>query len=217
MDTSGVPPLTVSAPSLGTLTPADDLRRAKADLRRRVRRAREAIGDAERTRMAGMIEERLFGLPELATAGTVLLFYSFGSEVTTAAMVDRVHAAGKRLLLPYLAEGRAEGSMEAAVVRLGDDLIPASYGAREPARRVPVDPSEVDLVVAPGLAFDRRGYRLGYGGGHYDRYLSRLRPDAVRVGIGFAVQVVERVPTGPGDRPVDLVVTENEVIDCRAG
>jgi 5-formyltetrahydrofolate cyclo-ligase len=217
MGTLRAPLRTVSAPITRNLIPADELREAKAELRRRIRRAREAIGDAERTRLAGLIEERLFGLPEVATAGTVLLFYSFGSEVTTAAMVDRVHAAGKRLLLPYLTEGRAEDSMDAAVVRPGDDLIPASYGAREPARRVPVDPSEVDLVVAPGLAFDRRGYRLGYGGGHYDRYLSRLRPDAVRVGIGFAVQIVERVPLGPGDRPVDLVVTENEVIDCRAG
>lgn len=163
--------------------------------------------------MAEAAAERLFALPEMASARTVLLFYSFGSEVATRGMADRIRIEGKRLLLPYV-DGEA---MEAAEVLPGDDLIRAPYGAREPTRRVPVDPAEVDLVVTPGLAFDRRGYRLGYGGGFYDRYLARLRPETVRLGIGFAVQLVDRVPAGPGDQRVDLVVTEAGVIDCRRG
>jgi 5-formyltetrahydrofolate cyclo-ligase len=73
----------------------------------------------------------------------------------------------------------------------------------------------VDLVVTPGLAFDRRGYRVGYGGGFYDRYLARLRPNAARTAIGFSFQVVEEVPADPGDERVHLVVTEAETIDCR--
>jgi 5-formyltetrahydrofolate cyclo-ligase len=128
-------------------------------------------------------------------------------------MARRLHAAGKRLLLPYL----DRTGMEAAEVRPGDELTPAWYGAREPARRVPVDPADVDLVVTPGLAFDRDGRRLGYGGGHYDRFLDRLDPRGVRVGIGFAEQLVERVPAGPEDQRVNLVVTDDVVVDCRTG
>ena len=60
-----------------------------------------------------------------------------------------------------------------------------------------VDPDEVDLVITPGLAFDRAGHRLGYGGGHYDRYLGRARPEAPRVGIGFPLQLVDEVPVEP--------------------
>lgn len=151
-------------------------------------------------------------MPEFASARTVLLFYSFGSEVATRGMAARALADGKRLLLPYL-EG---GTMEAAEVRSDDELVPTGYGPREPGRRVPVDPAEVDVVVTPGLAFDRRGHRLGYGGGHYDRYLGRLGPAATRVGVGFSAQVVEHVPNEPGDQPVDLVVTDEGKIDCRA-
>jgi 5-formyltetrahydrofolate cyclo-ligase len=102
--------------------------------------------------------------------------------------------------------------MEAAEVRRGDPLHPTDYGPREPSRRVPVDPSEVDVVITPGLAFNRRGNRLGYGGGYYDRYLRRLHPTALRVGIGFSGQVLDDVPSGEEDEPVDMIVTDEEVI-----
>jgi 5-formyltetrahydrofolate cyclo-ligase len=183
----------------------------KEPLRAQMREVRASIDPEERARMVRAVEEQLAALPEFAAAGTVLLFYSFGSEVGTSGVARRVLGDGKRLLLPFLAD---EG-MEAAEVVLGDELSPTAYGPREPARRVAVNPRKVDLVVTPGLAFDRRGRRLGYGGGHYDRYLARLRPDAVRVGIGFSVQVVDEVPAGPADQRVHLVVTDAEVIDCR--
>ena len=185
--------------------------RDKDALRAQMRGVRASIDPEERARMVRAVEERLAALREFAAAGTVLLFYSFGSEVGTAGVARRVLGEGKRLLLPFLAD---EG-MEAAEVVPGDELSPTAYGPREPARRVAVNPRKVDLVVTPGLAFDRAGRRLGYGGGHYDRYLARLRPDAIRVGIGFSVQVVDEVPAGPADQQVHLVVTDAEVIDCR--
>jgi 5-formyltetrahydrofolate cyclo-ligase len=178
-----------------------------------MREARAAIPEDERARRSSLIEDRLFALPEMTTARTVLIFYSFGTEVETRSITERARADGKRVLLPYL-----DGSvMEAAEVERGDELVQAWYGAREPARRTPIDPAEIDLVVAPGLAFDRAGGRLGYGGGHYDRYLGRLGQETIRVGIGFAVQVVDAVPRTTSDEGVHMVVTEDEVIDCRRG
>jgi 5-formyltetrahydrofolate cyclo-ligase len=184
---------------------------AKAALRAHMRALRHEISPAERDRLTALIEEALFSLPEVGRARKVLLFYSFGSEVGTGSMADRILDAGKSLLLPFL----EDGVMEAAEVHPGEALRATDYGPREPTRRVAVDPGSVDLVVAPGLAFDRQGRRLGYGGGHYDRYLGRLGPEAIRIGVGFAFQVVEEVPAGPGDRRVDLVVTDTEVIDSR--
>jgi 5-formyltetrahydrofolate cyclo-ligase len=183
----------------------------KAELRARMRAARGRISSADRARLSRSIEDRLLSLPEMAEPRRILLFYSFGSEVVTRGMLDWVPAEGKTLLLPFL----DQGVMEAAEVRPGEKLAPSSYGPREPSRRVAVEPGSVDAVVTPGLAFDRRGRRLGYGGGHYDRYLSRLGPAALRVGVGFSAQVVEQVPAGPGDQRVHLVVTDAEVIDCR--
>jgi 5-formyltetrahydrofolate cyclo-ligase len=176
-----------------------------------MRRLRASLDPEERVNLVARIEERLVAIPDFVAAGSVLLFYSFGSEVTTSGLVDHARALGKRVLLPYI-EGDA---LEAAEIMAGEAMVPTTYGPKEPVRRRAVDPGEVDLVVAPGLAFDRRGYRLGYGGGFYDRYLARLRPSATRVAVGFSFQVVEEVPSGPGDEPVHLVVTEDETIDCR--
>jgi 5-formyltetrahydrofolate cyclo-ligase len=127
-------------------------------------------------------------------------------------MAERALSEGKRLLLPYL-EGQV---MEAAEVRRGDELTPTDYGPKEPMSRIPVNPEAVDVVVTPGLAFDRRGHRLGYGAGYYDLYLSRLAPRAVRIGVAFSIQVVDRVPAGPKDVAVDLLVTDQGSFDCRA-
>ena len=184
---------------------------AKAALRARMRALRREIPPEERARRSALVEEALFSLLEVRRARRVLLFYSFGSEVDTSGMAGRVLGAGKSLLLPFL---RA-GVMEAAEVRPGEALTLTAYGPREPVRRVAVAPSSVDVVVTPGLAFDRRGHRLGYGAGHYDRYLGRLGRGAARIGVGFSIQVVDRVPTGRGDQRLDLVVTDDEVIYCR--
>ncbi|MFN2543165.1 MAG: 5-formyltetrahydrofolate cyclo-ligase [Actinomycetota bacterium] len=184
---------------------------AKQRLRNRMRAARAAISPAERPVLAGRAESRLLALPEVRDARCVLLFYSFGSEIPTAVLIRRLLARGRRILLPYL----TEESMEAAEVRRGDPLEPTTYGPREPTHRVPVDPASVDVVITPGLAFDRRGNRLGYGGGHYDRYLERLHPAAARVGIGFHIQLVEEIPAEDVDEPVDVIVTDAEVIRAK--
>ncbi|HYT79408.1 MAG TPA: 5-formyltetrahydrofolate cyclo-ligase [Actinomycetota bacterium] len=189
----------------------DDLRRQKDALRARMRGIRSSISPEERIRLSGEIKANVFRLPQVAEAGTILLFYSFGSEVPTTAMIQGLLDSGTRVLLPFV-EGP---DMDAAELRPGDSLAATTYGPKEPSKRVAVDPAEVDTVIAPGLAFDTYGYRLGYGGGHYDRFLMRLRQGSFRVGIAFHLQLVPSVPHGAGDQPLDFVVTERGTIDCR--
>jgi 5-formyltetrahydrofolate cyclo-ligase len=108
----------------------------------------------------------------------------------------------------------------------GSDVVPVSYirgaptsetsfGAMEPIGGRLLDPAELDLVIVPGVAFDRSGNRVGYGAGYYDRFLRRTRPGVPAVAVAFAVQVVPEVPAGGTDRRVDAIVTETEVIRCR--
>jgi 5-formyltetrahydrofolate cyclo-ligase len=182
---------------------------AKHELREKMRAARAAIPPSDRATLSARVEARLLALPELRGKKTVLLFYSFGTEIPTAVLVRRLFVRGWRVLLPYLKD---ESSMEAGEIRRGDPLEATGYGPKEPARRVAVEPGEVDVVVTPGLAFDAAGRRLGYGGGSYDRYLARLHPHAVRIGIGFASQVVGEVPTEDGDERVDVIVTDRGVV-----
>ena len=176
-----------------------------------MRSVRRAIPESDRGPLALEVRDRLLSLPEIRGARTVLLFSSFGTEVPTDPIVEGLAGPGRRLLLPFLEEGR----MGAAAFRPGEPLSVTDYGPREPAERTAIDPAAIDAVVVPGLAFDGEGFRLGYGGGHYDRYLRGIRPDAARIGICFHPQMVAHVPHGPADQRVHLVVTDREVFDCR--
>lgn len=186
------------------------LRNAKQAMRARMRELRSAIPPEERDRLAGEIEERLFAQPPVRSATAVMLFSSFGSEVPMQGMIERAWDEGKNVLLPVL----RGGSIRLAAARQGEMLFASSYGAMEPSDEHVVPAEEIDVVVAPGLAFDREGNRLGYGGGHYDRLLGGLRETAHTVGIGFHVQLVDAVPHGRSDRPLDAVVTDREVVIC---
>lgn len=183
----------------------------KAAVREQMKAARSAISSEDLATMAERIEARLVEVPEVREARTVLLFSSFGSEVPTAGMAERFIQRGQRVLLPFIEASQ----MQAAELRPGQPLVATAFGPQEPAERVAVDPAEVDVVIAPGLAFDREGRRIGYGGGYYDRFLRRLGPHATRIGIGTHGQVVDEVPHGRRDERLHLIVTDQETIDCR--
>ncbi len=188
----------------------EGLREAKRDLRRAVRAARDALAPGERAERSRRIAERLLALPELDGARTVMVFASFGSEVDTGPILAELAARGVRLALPRI----ADGEVVATSYRPGERLVPAALGVPEPAHGSTVPEREIDVVITPGVAFDRAGHRVGYGGGFYDRFLRRVRPEVPRVAVAFALQVVPGVPHAEGDERVDLVVTEDEVIRC---
>jgi 5-formyltetrahydrofolate cyclo-ligase len=139
-----------------------------------------------------------------------MAFWSFGSEVDTGELLRRLRAAGLRVALPRI----RDGEVEPAGFEPGGALAPTSFGAMEPASTAAVDPERIDVVLTPGVAFDRRGNRVGYGRGYYDRLLARIRAEAATIAIAFDLQVVDQVPAGRGDRRVDVIVTESEVIRC---
>ncbi|MGH2529741.1 MAG: 5-formyltetrahydrofolate cyclo-ligase [Actinomycetota bacterium] len=188
-----------------------DLTQRKRALRSRVRAVRDALTPEERARGSEAATTNLFALPEMNGASTVMTFWSFGSEIDTGPTIRRLTEQGRRVVLPKV-EGR---TIVAVGYRPGDPVTEASFGAMEPTDGDVLPPEAVDVVVAPGLAFDRLGYRVGYGGGFYDRFLRRTGSDAVTIGLCFAVQVVDEVPHRRGDRPMDLVVTDEGVIRCR--
>jgi 5-formyltetrahydrofolate cyclo-ligase len=154
--------------------------------------------------------ERLLALPEVEGARSVLAFWSFGSEVETGPLIDRLHDAGTRVALPRLEDGEV---VPVAYVP-GDPVAPTPFGAREPTGPGLAGAEEMDLVITPGVAFDRSGARVGYGGGFYDRLLTRTRPGVPAVAVAFGLQVVDEVPQGRTDRRVDAIVTEDHVIRC---
>ena len=107
------------------------------------------------------------------------------------------------------------GDLEPRTWRPGEPTTETSFGALEPAAGEIVDPDRIDIVLTPAVAFDRVGRRVGYGGGFYDRFFPRMRDEAVRVGVGFDVQLLDRdLPEGAFDLRVDAVITESETVRC---
>jgi 5-formyltetrahydrofolate cyclo-ligase len=187
------------------------LKQAKRALRRSIVERRDALSPSERAERSRRIADRVLGLPEVLEAGTAMAFWSFGSEVETEPVIERLHEAGARVVLPRI----EDGEVVAVPYEPGDAVAATHFGAMEPSGPEVVSAEEVDVVLTPGVAFDRRGGRIGYGGGFYDRFLPRTRPGVPAIAIAFALQVVDEVPQGGGDRRVDAVVTEDEVIRCR--
>ena len=187
-----------------------ELQETKAYLRETVLRRRDAMDAATRTALSRAILGEISALAAYRAAGAVLAYAGFGSELETDAFLRRTLDEGKTLLLPRV--DRRNRLLD--VYEVGDlvgDLEAGTWGIREPRpdRCAMYDPAAADFVLLPGLAFDARGRRLGYGGGFYDRLLSgSLSPRAWLVAGAFEVQMVEEVPMDEHDVPMDAVVTE---------
>jgi 5-formyltetrahydrofolate cyclo-ligase len=187
------------------------LKQDKRALRRAILADRDALPDAERAARSEAIADRLLGLDEATGAATVLAFWSFGSEVDTAPLIDRLRSRGTTVALPRT----RDGDIVPIVWTPGSSMTETSFGSREPADGRVLEGRELDLIVVPGVAFDLSCRRVGYGGGFYDRLLARTREGAAAIAIAFGMQVVDEVPSGPLDRTVDAIVTEDDVIRCR--
>jgi len=171
-------------------------------------------GEARRA-AAAAVAAHLTTSPLWTAAETVLAYAATAAELPTLPLLDAALADHKRLCLPRVAAG---GDLTLHRVESLGTLVSGYRDLREPAADAPrVAPTEVDLVVVPGVGFDRRGVRLGQGGGHYDRLLAHLSPACVVCGAAFACQVVARLPHEPHDRPVAYVVTEGGLVavECR--
>ena len=187
---------------------------AKRRLRREMQARRRGVGVAARAAAGDAVAERVLRSPEFGAARRVALYVALPDELPTERLLRAVLESGRALLLP---RAGAWGRLDFAPVALLDGLARGRFGALEPPPAAPaaaLAPS--DLVLAPGVAFDRRGGRLGRGLGAYDRSLPAGRAAPVCFGLGFAFQLVDTVPEAAHDRRVDAVVTELELVRTRA-
>lgn len=163
-----------------------------------------------------LIANRLFGLKEFQHAKAIMSYVDFRNEVSTEAIITAALSLGKRVFVP-VCEPEGLRLIPSEIKEFPDDLVPGTWGILEPRPDAfrPVDPMEIDLVLVPGVAFDRLGNRLGYGAGYYDRFLPRLREGTPLIALAFALQVRDEVYSEAHDCPVDMVITEEQVINCR--
>ena len=187
---------------------AEVKRKARTAASKRRAEAHEQLKDTAGIAMA----ER--GLPPglpIAT-GTVSGFIPYKSEITTLPMLERLGRQGWRTCLPIVIA--AEKPLVFRAWTPGEPLVPGAWDIPVPGEDAPE--LEPDVLLVPMLAFDRKGFRLGYGGGFYDRTLEKLRgrKKVVAIGVAYHAQMVDEIPVGLHDAPLDYVMTEKETFAC---
>lgn len=189
--------------------PVKNIKEIKTGLRSKYRRLREDLSEEEKRSLDSEIQSRLLSLREYSQADTVFTYISKELEVDTLAIVRAAWANQKRVAVPRCVPGTRD--MEFYYIRSWQDLEPASFGVMEPIveRCERVDDESKGFCLVPGFSFDVQGFRLGYGGGYYDRFLSRF--GGFTVGICYSFCVQWNLPHGYYDRSVDLLVTEKYV------
>jgi 5-formyltetrahydrofolate cyclo-ligase len=162
----------------------------------------------ERRRKGNLIKEKLFALTEFVSARFVMFYVSKDGEVETDSMIRRALAIGKKVAVPItMVEERK--IVASQVIDVDKELSPGPFGILQPSepfiRHIP--PGELDLVVVPGVAFDKAGNRLGRGAGYYDRFLKNLSGRIPLIGIAFDFQLLDELPVSLHDIPVNKVIT----------
>lgn len=192
-----------------TMPEHSEASRLKADLRRVVRKRLRRMSPEHRQKKSSMATRNLIATPIFREAAVVMMYLSMEYEVDTRQIIQAAWKQNKAVAVPKMRW--AESIMlPVRLNSLGDRFSEEVSGLRNPVSedQVPVD--KIDLVVVPLLAMDDQGNRLGQGGGHYDRFFARAGLTAVRCGLAFHEQRVDRVPTVETDQPLHMMVTDTE-------
>ncbi|MBQ2960820.1 MAG: 5-formyltetrahydrofolate cyclo-ligase [Oscillospiraceae bacterium] len=184
-------------------------RNEKSQLRRLALSKRDALDTVLREEASAEIAKRLLSLLEMKAAKTVMCYKSFRSEVSTAQIIKALEKQGKKLCFPVC--GKA-GIMQAWNPQEDEAWKTGMMGISEPdvEKSELICPEEIDIVICPMVAFDEKKWRMGYGGGYYDRYLPKCTK-ALKIGIAFEAQRLDKVPVDEFDQPMDYIVTEEKV------
>lgn len=192
----------------------------KSSTRKKIQEILQKIPPEERQQKSTLISRRLFQTEWWNAADIILGFCSIESEVETEEIIKKAIAEAKTVVVPRV-QGKDLIFHEIRALENEEDFVVSNWGIKEPCDFLPVlDPSGIPyhtcLLVTPGLAFDKQKQRLGRGGGFYDRFLCQIRVcdclTIFAIGVCFSEQLLEHVPVGDHDCPVDGVITEREVI-----
>ncbi|HBI42702.1 MAG TPA: 5-formyltetrahydrofolate cyclo-ligase [Planctomycetales bacterium] len=190
---------------------SDDPQQLKKAIREQAHAARNALPNKDE--LSRVICERLAAIPEYARAHTVMYYVDVRSEVRTRHYLPTALTQDKRVVVPYC----VNGELELFHLQNMDELAVGMYKILEPKAELRalankrVEVGDLDLVIVPGVAFDRDGGRTGHGFGYYDKLLNRARPDAPLIALAFECQLFPRIPMQTHDVFMDKVITETAV------
>lgn len=177
---------------------------------------RNSLSREEVEKKSTAIAEKFLALQEVKGAATIMLYVGIKNEVQTKDLIEKLLAQGKKVIVPVTDFEKREIAL--AEIHSLDELVEKGFGLLEPknAPTKPLAPEELRLIVVPGIAFDRQGVRIGTGFGFYDKLLRRTSTKVPLAGLCFSENLEERLPAESHDVKMNIIVTDREVLRCRA-
>lgn len=188
----------------------------KKVLRKDMISKRKSLSKSEVQEKSSIILEQLKTIGLSKDKEHIMLYMDFRNEVATKPFIDYLKGLGKKIYIPRV--NKETNELDIYLITSEDDLILSDFGILEPNPETPTcDPLIIDLILSPGVAFTSNCYRLGYGGGFYDKFLTRTRPDVITAALAFDLQMVDELPLEPHDQQLDYVITESKIYcsDCK--
>lgn len=174
----------------------------KVELREEIRKKYKRSSPEERRLWSEQVCNRIYGMELVIKAKNIMAFYPLPDEVDIRPLLHRLHNEGKKILLPEVID---ENRLAIRVFSPDADLLSGTLGTKVPDTEVFTDISDIDVVLVPGMAFDKAGHRLGRGKGYYDRFLATLPEKAMKIAVCLPYQIVEHVPSEEHDIIMDYV------------
>lgn len=189
-------------------------KQAKKDLRKSILAIRRGLTQQEVASGSDRLAEHLCSWPVYQNAKNIMLYLAMPDEPHMDKVISHALAAGKTICVPHMRETR--GLMDAAIISNLNDLVVGQFNllVPNPETLKLLEPSELDLIIVPGVAFAKNGRRLGMGAGYYDRFLLKAIK-AELIGAAWAAQILDSVPTDAHDRPVNYLLTETGIFTCK--
>ena len=185
----------------------------KKEFRKKVINNRKNITQNLLSKNSSIITEKLLSLECIRNAHTIMLYLDFNDEVQTNKLIKKLLYLNKIVVSPVTITDKKE-LIPYKITNLEEGLVIGAYGIREPKKDISnkINPKDIDIVIVPAVAFDRQCYRLGYGGGFYDRFIKTLRKDCITIGIAFDLQIFDSIPKAPHDAQLDYIITEKRIL-----
>lgn len=185
----------------------------KRTLRSEILNKRKSLSIEEVITKSSAISSLLFSTEQYKNSKYIMCYVDFKNEVRTEEIIKTAIDEGKNIIIP-ISVVETRQLILSQLLDYDKELESSTYGILEPKKEFirEVNPELIDLVLMPGVAFDRRGYRIGYGGGYYDRFLTRIDDSVPKIALAFDLQMVPYVRKGRYDIPVDYIITEKEII-----
>lgn len=185
----------------------------KDNLRKNLLNERKSMDIQNVTAFSNKIMSTIMKLPQFINSKNIMLYLSFNKEVNTYPLIKWCFDNGKTVIAPYCIQDKRE-IVPFKITNLTSDLAKSTFGVMEPKHDLleKANIEDIDLILVPGVVFDVNCNRIGFGAGYYDRFLPKITKNTPAIGIAYDYQIIDEIPAGKYDVPLDFIITEKRMI-----